>query len=70
MSELPDYHLNPPPADPQSPETRLLRAILGLCPDCDINDPHLHGGYVNGYYIPIAEWGNRPNGIIEWTEVV
>lgn len=29
-----------PPADPDNPETRLLRAIFGACPDCDETDPH------------------------------
>lgn len=35
-----------PPANPTDPETRLLRALYGLCPDCDLspedhaNNPH------------------------------
>lgn len=31
-----------PPADPAWPELRLLRAIYGLCPNCDIEDEHEH----------------------------
>jgi hypothetical protein len=32
-----------PPADPADAPTRLLRAIYGLCPDCDRTEPHSHG---------------------------
>lgn len=31
-----------PPANPNSPEIRLLRAIYGLCPLCNITDDHEH----------------------------
>lgn len=31
-----------PPADPGNPELRLIRAIFGLCPDCDNPDDHEH----------------------------
>lgn len=31
-----------PPADPTIPELRLVRAIYGLCPDCDNPWPHIH----------------------------
>jgi hypothetical protein len=31
-----------PPADPDNPETRLLRAIFGLCPDHDTCPPGAH----------------------------
>lgn len=31
-----------PPADPGNPELRLLRAIFGLCPICDVEAPHGH----------------------------
>jgi hypothetical protein len=37
-----------PPPDPDSPETRLLRAIFGLCPECERTDPHYHDGYRYG----------------------
>ena len=32
-----------PPADPADREVRLLRAIYGLCPECDREDEHEHG---------------------------
>jgi hypothetical protein len=31
-----------PRADSTSPETRLLRAIYGQCPDCDQTETHEH----------------------------
>jgi hypothetical protein len=31
-----------PPLDPGDPGARLLRAIFGLCPDCDRTDEHSH----------------------------
>lgn len=33
-----------PAADPSDPEVRLLRAVFGLCPDCDSKEPHSHEG--------------------------
>ena len=35
-----------PPADPRDPELRLLRAIYGLCPICDVPEPHRHSNDV------------------------
>ena len=32
------------PAEPDNPELRLLRALHGLCPDCDRKHPHTHPG--------------------------
>lgn len=31
-----------PPAEPDNPELRLIRAIWGLCPECDLTEPHVH----------------------------
>ena len=31
-----------PPADPNNPELRLLRAIYGLCSLCDRTEDHTH----------------------------
>lgn len=31
-----------PSADPNNPELRLLRAIFGMCSDCDHPDPSHH----------------------------
>lgn len=31
-----------PPADPENQELRLIRALWGLCPDCDRTDEHEH----------------------------
>lgn len=31
-----------PPCDPGDDETRLIRAILGACPECDAAGPHQH----------------------------
>lgn len=33
-----------PAADPSNREIRLLRAVFGLCPDCDSKEPHSHEG--------------------------
>jgi hypothetical protein len=37
-----------PAPRPRHPETRLLRAIYGLCPDCDRTDEHSHACWVCG----------------------
>jgi hypothetical protein len=31
-----------PPANPNNPELRLMRAIWGLCPYCDNTEEHNH----------------------------
>ena len=31
-----------PPAEPKNKELRLIRAIWGLCPDCDNKEEHEH----------------------------
>lgn len=31
-----------PPVDKDNPEVRLIRAILGACPDCDLFELHAH----------------------------
>lgn len=38
-----------PPADPSDRELRLLRAVFGLCPDCDETRSHVHEGGI-AYY--------------------
>lgn len=36
-----------PPADPSSPEIRILRCVFGLCPDCD-ESPEAHDAALGG----------------------
>lgn len=45
-----------PPADPQDPELRLIRAIFGLCGICDQEMPHEHSDteYLDAIMIPPA----------------
>jgi len=38
-----------PSAEPGNAELRLLRAIYGLCPDCDKTESHDHPGGVQYY---------------------
>jgi hypothetical protein len=48
-----------PPADPSNPELRLIRAIFGLCAECDRTDMHGHaGGYL---YEAWRQPGRLPN---------
>lgn len=55
-----------PKADPDSPETRLLRVIFGLCPLCDVEEEHAHGSWINGEWYSLKNWADRPEGHIEY----
>lgn len=47
-----------PPADPGNPELRLLRAIFGLCADCDRTDEHEHTeAKVTTQQVPLRQRG-------------
>ena len=41
-----------PPAEPDNPELRLMRAIWGLCPDCDDTEEHEHPQRQENWYGP------------------
>lgn len=65
-----------PPADPANPELRLIRAIFGLCPECNNRGLHVHqipesmagcwidghnGWHANYQVVDIAfDWGWHP----------
>ena len=50
-----------PPAEPGNPELRLIRAIWGLCPDCDRTGDHTHPGYAAVMNTPgYLPWDDEP----------
>lgn len=54
-----------PDADPANKELRLLRAIYGLCPDCDIREKHSHDSNpetrVSGPTYPYDAFDDEPD---------
>ena len=61
-----------PPADPSNANLRLLRAIFGLCPNCNETAPHLCPanaqtrrqnaiGMLSELYVPGPEYDFRPD---------
>ena len=44
-----------PPVDPDNPETRLLRAIFGVCPDCEETESHEHSCRTCGKEQPLPD---------------